>query len=482
MSTSVINQTNSARPYCRSAYIDPCCQGQPCTFSSMLLSYTSSSEIIAKSVIWQANTTDSEHTITVNKEVTLSPPPHIMFLSGIGPFSVLQAASIDVILDLPDVRQNVKNHIDDGIDWAAQETITMSIENSKSDLSKTAVWLSFILDAIAYVNFTTLMGDDMTTWISAICNDYAVSESYIPSTDLTILAGYRGTFKVLTQTYYRTEYWMVREVAGPRNRHPRRFGLQGSLSATKEAYTCANNAPQRLRGPPLTLHDKKSLAALPSYLKLNAEFPLLPLPFLRSVAFTLVVCLLWVRWLITIDSEAQYGHFRPSRTLTRFPPFSRDDWTTVGATANLETMATSLQDSWYLGRDAEIVGDIAYDPNVHGTSGPSIPRIELLNSNSTETGRHPASLWGESLPRSSRRKELGVTLMSTSVINPTNSARPYSRSVYIDTLPPRSNLHIPPDAMVVRINRDISSSEIKAKGVVWQADTTDCEHMITINK
>ncbi|KAK0211566.1 GMC oxidoreductase-domain-containing protein [Armillaria fumosa] len=78
----------------------------------------------------------------------------------------------------------------------------MTIENSKSDLSKTAVWLSFISDAIAYTNFTTLMGDNMTTWISAVRNNYTASESYIPSTDSTILAGYKSTFDVITQTYY----------------------------------------------------------------------------------------------------------------------------------------------------------------------------------------------------------------------------------------------------------------------------------------
>ncbi|SJL04283.1 uncharacterized protein ARMOST_07644 [Armillaria ostoyae] len=48
---------------------------------------TSSSEIKAKSVVWQVDTTDSEHTITVNKEDILSGgvvgSPHILLLSGV---------------------------------------------------------------------------------------------------------------------------------------------------------------------------------------------------------------------------------------------------------------------------------------------------------------------------------------------------------------------------------------------------------------
>ncbi|KAK0207754.1 hypothetical protein IW262DRAFT_1469093 [Armillaria fumosa] len=185
MTTSAINLTNSAWPYSRFAYIDPLLPRS--TFhvladAPVLRIYwgMSSSEITAKSGVWQADTTDSEHTITVNKEVILSGgvvvSPHIMFLSGIGPFSVLQAASTDVVLDLPDVGQNVKDSIGNGINWAAQGTTTMSIETSKSDLSKTAT--------------------------SAIRSDYATSESCISSTDSTILAGCKSTFNVITQTYY----------------------------------------------------------------------------------------------------------------------------------------------------------------------------------------------------------------------------------------------------------------------------------------
>lgn len=41
--------------------------------------------------------------------------------------------------------------------------------------------------------------------------------------------------------------------------------------------------------------------------------------------------------------------------------------------------------------------------------------------------------------------------VATSAINPTNWTRSYSRSAYIDPLPPRSNLDILPNAMVTRV-------------------------------
>ncbi|KAK0214289.1 hypothetical protein IW262DRAFT_1514276 [Armillaria fumosa] len=105
-------------------------------------------------------------------------PPMMTFArcSSVGPSAILKAAGIDFVLDLPGVGQNVQDH--------------------------TTEWLSFISDAIAYVNLTTFIGDNMTTWISTIRNDYTASESYIPSTDSIILAGYKSTFDVITQIYY----------------------------------------------------------------------------------------------------------------------------------------------------------------------------------------------------------------------------------------------------------------------------------------
>ncbi|KAG7443851.1 GMC oxidoreductase [Guyanagaster necrorhizus] len=211
VSTSAINPTNWTRSYSRSAYIDPLPPRSnlhilPNATVVRINWDTSGSDIKATSVVWQEDESDSEHTITVDKEVILSGgtvgSPHIMLLSGVGPSSVLSAAGIDVVLDLPGVGQNLQDHVGNGINWATEQDTMLNIEDSDSAYSQTAEWLSFISDAIAYVNLTTLMGDNMTTWISTVRNEYTASEAYIPSTDSTILAGYKSTFDVITETYY----------------------------------------------------------------------------------------------------------------------------------------------------------------------------------------------------------------------------------------------------------------------------------------
>lgn len=205
-----------------------CRQDQTCTFSPMLPSFVSTGTpqaAISKRRVSSGRQTRpiastrlpstrrlslyvllTLHThillITSPKSGGVVGSPHIMLLSGVGPSSVLKAAGIDVVLDLPGVGQNVQDHVGNGINWATTEATMPTIENSNSDFSKTAEWLSFISDAIAYVNLTTLMGDNMSTWISTVQNGYTTSEGYIPSTDSTILAGYKSTFDVITQTYY----------------------------------------------------------------------------------------------------------------------------------------------------------------------------------------------------------------------------------------------------------------------------------------
>ena len=48
--------------------------------------------------------------------------------------------------------------------------------------------------------------------------------------------------------------------------------------------------------------------------------------------------------------------------------------------------------------------------------------------------------------------------IATSTINPANWTRSYSRSGYIDPLPPRANLAILPNATVTRVLFDTSNS------------------------
>ena len=82
----------------------------------------------------------------------------------------------------------------------------------------------------------------------------------------------------------------------------------------------------------------------------------------------------------------------------------------------------------------------------------------------------------------------GTTLggfITPSSINPANWTRSYSRSSYIDPLPPRSNLHILPEATVIRL--DISDDKDSAgnlyvKGVEYARNAASARKTIKVNK
>lgn len=81
----------------------------------------------------------------------------------------------------------------------------------------------------------------------------------------------------------------------------------------------------------------------------------------------------------------------------------------------------------------------------------------------------------------------GVTLggfVTPSSINPTNWTRSYSRPAYIESLPPRSNLHILPQATVTRIRfqKDRSSDGWIANTVDYAKDANSERKTVRVRK
>ena len=76
--------------------------------------------------------------------------------------------------------------------------------------------------------------------------------------------------------------------------------------------------------------------------------------------------------------------------------------------------------------------------------------------------------------------------VATSSLNPTNWTRSYSKSAYIDPLPPRANLAILPNALVTRLVFSNSSdgSELIATGVEFAdaRDRTSQRKVVGVNK
>ncbi|THH29224.1 hypothetical protein EUX98_g4966 [Antrodiella citrinella] len=101
--------------------------------------------------------------------------------------------------------------------------------------------------------------------------------------------------------------------------------------------------------------------------------------------------------------------------------------------------------------DIQAAGSIMYDPSSHGSTGPlhsSYPGyIVPVVGNWTQT------LEDIGIPRTADANggDGWGAFIATSSINPTNWTRSYSRSAYIDPLPPRSNLDILANATVTRL-------------------------------
>ena len=73
--------------------------------------------------------------------------------------------------------------------------------------------------------------------------------------------------------------------------------------------------------------------------------------------------------------------------------------------------------------------------------------------------------------------------IATSSINPSNWTRSYSRSAYIDPLPPRPNLAVLPNATVTRLIFDTSNkNNLTATGVEWAASANADRQTGKVNK
>ena len=71
--------------------------------------------LTASAVEYASSSTSSRSSVRVNKEVILAGgaigSPTILMQSGVGPKGVLQAAGVQVALDLPGVGQHLQDHV-----------------------------------------------------------------------------------------------------------------------------------------------------------------------------------------------------------------------------------------------------------------------------------------------------------------------------------------------------------------------------------
>lgn len=127
--------------------------------------------------------------------------------------------------------------------------------------------------------------------------------------------------------------------------------------------------------------------------------------------------------------------------------------------------------------------DIRYNTESHGTSGPvhySYPGFLLPIVGDWTTVLENIGILGSPDPNGGQG---WGAFVATSSINPTNWTRSYSRSAYIDPLPPRANLHILANTRVMKVNTEANTDgTVKATGISYATTPNAAWSTITANK
>ncbi|KAI8974037.1 GMC oxidoreductase-domain-containing protein [Trametes punicea] len=196
---SSMNPSNWTRSYSRSAYIDPLPPNLSvlpnATVTRLLFDTSNKNNLTATGVEWAAGADADRQTVKVNKEVILAAgavgSPQVLMLSGVGPSDVLQAASVDVQVDLPGVGQHLQDHISTQVVWTmwAETANSLHAQNLASNSGNSPVFLSFVNPATAYVNQIA----------SALSSSVS---SLVSSTSAKVKQGYEIIYNTTFNTFF----------------------------------------------------------------------------------------------------------------------------------------------------------------------------------------------------------------------------------------------------------------------------------------
>ncbi|CDO69444.1 GMC oxidoreductase [Trametes cinnabarina] len=282
VATSSINPANWTRSYSRSAYIDPL-PPRPnlavlpnATVTRLLFDSSNKNNLTATGVEWAVSANAARQTVKVNKEVILAGgavgSPTVLMLSGVGPSDVLQAAGVDVLVDLPGVGQHLQDHISTQVVWTTHAQTANSLrtqELAANSNANTAAFLSFVNSATAYVNITDLLGDAAQQFqqqvVSALSSSVA---GLVPSTSDEVKKGYEAIYNTTVNSILTSPVGQV-EILFSLTGQP----VDGSATVAIQA---ALQHPYSHGRVYITTSDPFTLPAIdPQYLAHNADLVLL---------------------------------------------------------------------------------------------------------------------------------------------------------------------------------------------------------------
>ncbi|GAA5924466.1 hypothetical protein JCM10213_004584 [Rhodosporidiobolus nylandii] len=217
IATSAINPANWTRSYAKNGYLDPIDYR---TNLVVLTGYQATKIVFdgktATGVEFAASATGDKYTVNAKQEVVLSAgvigTPQLLQVSGVGPADLLTGLGIEVVYDLPGVGMHLTDHLSGAITLNTSFPFSGDpIEvNTTYAAEQLALWkegdasslYTSPNDAIAYVNLTTLFGEDGA---AQLIDEIAAAQSAqvaAYATDSRIQAGYNSTYTAELRDVY----------------------------------------------------------------------------------------------------------------------------------------------------------------------------------------------------------------------------------------------------------------------------------------
>ncbi|KAI0053551.1 GMC oxidoreductase [Auriscalpium vulgare] len=210
------------------------------------------------------------------------------------------------------------------------------------------------------------------------------------------------------------------------------------------------------------------------------SYPVVPQPATNNRA------MVWPRGKVLGGSSAVNGMYsvRPSQ-------IEVDAWASLAAPGNdtvwgWDTLFAGMKKSetFVPPGDAVQAADIQFGTGSHGSSGPLYASYPNFIPPLVGSWGPALSAVGVSASPDAYGGQNWGSYVATSSINPTNWTRSYSRSAYIDSLPPRSNLQILTNATVTRLifNGTSSSGALTASAVEYASDRTSARNTVNVGQ
>ena len=207
ISTSAIDPSTLKRSYSRTGYLDAV---MPRDNYDVLVnahvtrlifdSKSDKNNLTASAVEFSTDGGATKRTVKMKKEVVLAGgtvgSPVVLMHSGIGAKDVLSAAGVDVISELPGVGNHLQDHLLATIAFETTEKTPGKMwVDDKEACQKDPAWLSFINDAVAYVNASRIFGAGIKDFQKA-----TTSTNYSPpGSGKSVQSGY-GAISAVTAT------------------------------------------------------------------------------------------------------------------------------------------------------------------------------------------------------------------------------------------------------------------------------------------